>query len=120
MSEQFAPDHIHTTPEGRHFRHRDGVEVDGDGEPIGTGFRVVFQASWEWWEIVSRGEIEIDEGCTGDWEQAGRAAEVNLDCEESWVARVVAVARRHEAIRVGDYVCCDGPGSNVFFVRPGQ
>ncbi len=27
--EYFDPEHIHTTPEGRHFRHGDGVEVDG-------------------------------------------------------------------------------------------
>lgn len=33
MSEQFSPDHIHTTTEGRHFRHGDGVEMDGDGNP---------------------------------------------------------------------------------------
>lgn len=31
---EYNADHIHTTPDGRHFRHGDGVEVDGDGEPI--------------------------------------------------------------------------------------
>lgn len=36
MTEQefFADDHIHTTLEGRHFRHGDGVEVDGEGNPL--------------------------------------------------------------------------------------
>jgi hypothetical protein len=34
MSEHFDADHIHTTPEGRHFRHGDGMEVDGDGSPL--------------------------------------------------------------------------------------
>lgn len=36
MTEQFPADHIHTTPEGRHFRHGDGVEVDGEGDAIET------------------------------------------------------------------------------------
>lgn len=35
-SEHFDFDHIHTTPEGRHFRHGDGVEVDGEGNPMAT------------------------------------------------------------------------------------
>lgn len=30
----FEHNHIHTTPEGRHFRHGDGVEVDGEGNPL--------------------------------------------------------------------------------------
>ena len=34
-TEEFDFDHIHTTPAGRHFRHGDGVEVDGEGLPIG-------------------------------------------------------------------------------------
>lgn len=32
--EHFDFDHIHTTPEGRHFRHGDGQEMDGDGNPV--------------------------------------------------------------------------------------
>jgi len=32
--EHFSHDHIHTTPDGRHFRHGDGVEVDGEGNVI--------------------------------------------------------------------------------------
>lgn len=32
--ERFAPDHIHTTPAGRHYRHGDGAEVDGDGNAV--------------------------------------------------------------------------------------
>src|SRR5687767_10197126 len=31
MTEHFDADHIHTTPSGRHFRHGDGIEVDGEG-----------------------------------------------------------------------------------------
>ncbi len=31
--EHFDADHTHTTPAGRHFRHGDGAEVDGDGSP---------------------------------------------------------------------------------------
>jgi hypothetical protein len=34
MSEHFDDQHIHTTLDCRHFRHGDGAEVDGDGEPI--------------------------------------------------------------------------------------
>ncbi len=33
-AEHFDFDHIHTTPEGRHFRHGDGAEVDGEGDPL--------------------------------------------------------------------------------------
>lgn len=33
-AEHFDHDHIHTTPEGRHFRHGDGREVDGDGNVL--------------------------------------------------------------------------------------
>ncbi len=33
-TEHFDADHIHTTPEGRHFRHGDGQEVDGEGDPV--------------------------------------------------------------------------------------
>ena len=33
-AEHFDADHIHTTPEGRHFRHGDGAEVDGEGNVI--------------------------------------------------------------------------------------
>lgn len=36
MDEYFDFNHIHTTPDHRHFRHGDGVEVDGNGEPMGT------------------------------------------------------------------------------------
>lgn len=32
--EHFDADHIHTTPGGRHFRHGDGREVDGEGVEI--------------------------------------------------------------------------------------
>ena len=32
--EHFDDSYIHTTPDGRHFRHGDGVEVDGEGNPI--------------------------------------------------------------------------------------
>jgi hypothetical protein len=39
--EHFTAGHIHTTPEGRHFRHGDGVEVDGEGEPIGADERAI-------------------------------------------------------------------------------
>lgn len=35
-AEHFDAYHIHTTPEGRHFRHGDGIEVDGEGNPIET------------------------------------------------------------------------------------
>lgn len=81
-------------------------------------FQVVFTGSADWWQIVSqREEVEIDDGCTGDWEPAAAEAGTNLDCEESWVARVTHVDDRHTAIKVGDYVCCDGIGSEVVFVR---
>ena len=39
--EHFDADHIHTTPEGRHFRHGDGVEVDGEGNPIGIATIII-------------------------------------------------------------------------------
>jgi hypothetical protein len=32
--DEFDFGHIHTTPDGRHFRHGDGVEVDGEGNPL--------------------------------------------------------------------------------------
>lgn len=34
VDEYFDDNYIHTTPEGRHFRHGDGVEVDGEGNPL--------------------------------------------------------------------------------------
>lgn len=82
--------------------------------------RVVFTASWAWWEIVSRdGEVVTDdESCwTGRWEDAASIAETNIDDSESWVVQVTEVADRHPAIRPGDYACCDGYGSDVVFVR---
>ena len=42
-SEHFDANHIHTTPEGRHFRHGDGVEVDGEGNPIAETFTATFR-----------------------------------------------------------------------------
>lgn len=39
-TEHFDPDHIHTTPDGRHFRHGDGQEMDAElpeGDRQGLG-----------------------------------------------------------------------------------
>jgi len=82
--------------------------------------RVVFTASWEWWEIVSRDEeiVTDDESVwTGRWEEAASLAGTNIQDYESWVVQVTEVADRHPAIRPGDYACCDGYGSDVVFVR---
>lgn len=82
--------------------------------------RVVFTGTWDWWQIVSRDEIEIsDDGSyTAEHQAAGQAAELNEDDDESWVAQVTEVAERHSAIRVGDYaVAPNGIGGDVVFVR---
>lgn len=82
--------------------------------------RVVFTGTWDWWQIVSRDEIDLDDSGTydRDHEAAGELAELNQDDEESWVARVTAVDERHSAIRVGDYaVAPNGIGGDVVFVR---
>ena len=81
--------------------------------------RVVFTASWEWWEIVSRDEeiVTEEDAWTGRWEDAAAIAGTNIDYDDSWVVQVTEVADRHPAIRPGDYACCDGYGSDVVFVR---
>ncbi len=82
--------------------------------------RVVFTASWAWWEIVSRDEeivTDDENACTGRWEEAASLAGTNIDYDDSWVVRVTEVDDRHSAIRPGDYACCDGHGSDVVFVR---
>ena len=115
-AEHFDADYIHTTPEGRHFRHGDGAEVDGEGNPIE---RVVYTGTSDWWQIVTdNGEIETDEGGWGDDEErAAELAGINTDYDDSWICRVTAVEPHHSAIRVGDYVCSDGYGADVIFVR---
>lgn len=116
--ELFADDHIHTTPDGRHFRHGDGAEVDGEGNPLpASRGKVVFTGTEDWWEIVSQGEIEVSDAWPAGWERAADAADLNTDDEESWVCRVGKVDARHTAIQPGDYVCCQGYGSDVVFVR---
>lgn len=83
-----------------------------------TRGKVVFTGTSEWWQIVSRNEITTDEGCWNvDSEVAANLAELNLEDAECWVARVTDVSERHSAIKVGDYVCCQGIGSDVVFVR---
>ena len=78
--------------------------------------RCVFTGTADWWQIVSqRGEIELDDDGWND--TAAIVAELNCDCEESWVSKVTEVDPRHTAIRVGDYACSDGIGDDVIFVR---
>lgn len=80
--------------------------------------KVIFTGTADWWQIVSKEEIKIDEGnWGGDYEAAFEAAELNADDDESWVACVTEVSDRHSAIKVGDYVCCQGIGDVVIFVR---
>jgi hypothetical protein len=82
--------------------------------------RVAFTGTADWWRIVSdRGEVVTGEPWEGDWERAADVADLDLDDEESWVCRVTEVDDRHTAIRPGDYVCCQGIGSDVDFVRLG-
>lgn len=82
------------------------------------GGRVVFTATHDWWEIVSRDEeIATGDAWPAGYEAAAAIAGTNLDDEESWVCRVVGDTGRHAAIKAGDYVCCDGYGSDVVFVR---
>lgn len=79
---------------------------------------VVKLCSADWWRIVSdRGEVVTGESFQGNYERAAFIAGIDLDDPESWVAVVTAVDDRHNAIRPGDYVCCQGIGSDVAFVR---
>ncbi len=78
--------------------------------------RVVFTGTYQWWEIVGD-EIATGEPWEGRWEAAAEVAGLDLTDEEAWVVRVEEVADRHTAIRVGDYACCQGYGSDVEFVR---
>lgn len=50
MTEHFDAEHIHTTPSGRHFRHGDGVEVDGEGNPITTSEERAYK-----WAVANQG-----------------------------------------------------------------
>lgn len=80
--------------------------------------RVVFEATHDWWQIVCRREeIETGQTWSGRWGEAAGVADIDPDDPESWVEQVTSVAERHEAIQVGDYVCCQGVGSDVRFVR---
>lgn len=83
-----------------------------------TTGKVVFTGTSDWWQIVSQGEIEIGDGCwDANAERAAAIAEIDVDCEESWVARVTEVNERHTGLRVGDYACSSGIGDDVIFVR---
>lgn len=83
--------------------------------------KIVYTAPWQWWEIVSKnGEIETGDTWPSGYEEACAVAGTNLDDEESWCAQIKEVSPRHSALRVGDYVCCDGFGSDVVFVRVSQ
>lgn len=81
--------------------------------------RVVFTGTREWWEIVGRDEevVAADECFPAGWQRAAELAEIDVDDPESWISQVTEVAERHSAIKVGDYACCQGIGSDVIFVR---
>lgn len=80
--------------------------------------RVVYTGDSSWWDIVSRGEIEVGESDWGPREtEAAEVADLNLDDPECWSAVVTYVDPRHSAIRVGDFACCGGCGDDVQFVR---
>lgn len=104
----------------------EGLPIDVAGEfageirkQSGANARIVFTGTWDWWQSVSQGEIEIGESLWDENEEtAAAAAGLNEDDPESWVAPVTEVAERHTAIRVGDYaVCPEGIGGDVVFVR---
>lgn len=77
--------------------------------------RVIFTGTADWWNLVCG--IETGEAWEGDWEAAAYVAELDLDDEECWVCRIEAVDAEHTALSVGDYVCCQGVGSDVTIVR---
>jgi hypothetical protein len=85
-----------------------------------SNFRVIFTATSDWWQIVSRDcEIETEGGdCFPQgWEDVFVAAGIDGDDPESWCALVTEVAPRHSAIKIGDLACCQGVGDDVYFVR---
>lgn len=81
--------------------------------------KTVFTADASWWDIVqTQGGIELEaEGWKGDWETAADEADIDIDDPESWVVRVAGVDEQHDAIKIGDYACCQGYGDDVIFVR---
>ena len=79
--------------------------------------RVVFTATAEWWQIRG-GDFTLADAWQGaDCERAAGVAEIDTDDTESWVCQIEAVDEEHTAIRAGDYVCCQGIGDDVVFVR---
>jgi hypothetical protein len=80
--------------------------------------RVVFTGDAAWWSLVRQGaEIELGDPHCDERERAAAVAGLDLDDPESWVGYVAAAAERHSVIQVGDYVCCQGVGEGVTFVR---
>ncbi len=88
MNEHFEADHIHTTPEGRHFRHGDGAQVDGEGEPMTDTYRdhtieILTDASGYFARIDGHDEPladDLPEGAT----EADALAEARLLVDRRW------------------------------------
>ena len=81
--------------------------------------QVVFTATADWVETaLDCGELEISyDTFPRGWEAAAKAAGIDADDPDVWVAEVAYVDDRLRAIRPGDFACCRGIGSNVDFVR---
>ncbi|HEY7426883.1 MAG TPA: hypothetical protein VH682_21785 [Gemmataceae bacterium] len=78
--------------------------------------KVVLTRTYDWWQRVGD-EIETGDPGPFDWVDACEMARIDLTREGSFCFRVTGVAGRHSEIKVGDYVCCNGYGSDVVFVR---
>ena len=79
--------------------------------------RVVFTATSEWWQICEGDFTLASAWCGANCERAASAAEIDVDDPESWAARIEEVDEAHTALRAGDYVCCQGIGEDLIFVR---
>ena len=82
--------------------------------------RVVFTETAEWWQIRGADFTLADAWQGADCERAAAVAGIDTDDSESWTCRVKQVDEEHSAIRVGDYLCCQGIGGDVVFVRLGN
>lgn len=82
-----------------------------------TKGEVVYTATNDWWQIRSDDFTLSDAWESADCERAAEVAGINTDDDESWACRIEAVGDERIAIKVGDYVCSQGIGDEVIFVR---
>ena len=100
-SEHFDAEHIHTTPEGRHFRHGDGVEVDGDNLPIEKAMKKFLLSDDQAREIIeAESMIAAKEQAEENWQNGDwdgkclvtvRVAELDEEEEETGEVEYIEV-----------------------------